>query len=198
MFGNMHSNDYVALQDVCSIITDGTHQPPRFVSEGIPFLFVSNVANNVLTYDTQKYITQDTYEQLIRRTPIEIGDVLVSAVGSFGHPAIVRDERPFCFQRHIAYMKPIRECIDSDYLHSALLTGEAQSYMDACAKGVAQRTVTLKSFKAMRIPLPPLALQQEFAAFVRQVDKLEFDAPSTNDGFRRLYDSLAWEYFAIE
>ena len=46
--------------------------------------------------------------------------------------------------------------------------------MDKVAKGVAQRTVTLKSFKEMMIPLPPLELQQEFADFVAQVDKSGF------------------------
>lgn len=174
MFGDEEGCERVELQSVCSIITDGTHQPPKFVSEGIPFLLVSNIANNAMTYDTEKYITRDTYEQLIKRTPVEVGDLLVSAVGSFGHPAIIWEDRPFCFQRHIAYFKPIRERIDSIYLHALMLMDDAQSYMDRSAKGVAQRTVTLKSFKEMPILLPPLDKQQAFAAFVQQVDKSEY------------------------
>lgn len=174
MFGMIEKDQWVQLQSVCSIITDGTHQPPKFVREGIPFLLVSNIVGNAMTYDTDKYITEETYKQLIKRTPIEVGDLLVSAVGSFGHPAIIWDDRPFCFQRHIAYLKPMREQIDSVYLHATLLTNDAQEYMDRTAKGVAQRTVTLKSFKELRIPLPPLGEQKEFAAFVQQVDKSEF------------------------
>ncbi|WP_082673302.1 restriction endonuclease subunit S [Hugonella massiliensis] len=174
MFGDLDSDDSRPLKDVCSIITDGTHQSPKFVDEGIPFLFVSNIASDVVDYETNKFISAEDYEQLIRRTPIEIGDVLVSAVGSFGHPAVVRDGRPFCFQRHIAYLKPRHNLVDSDYLHAALLSDDAQRYMDRCAKGVAQRTVTLKSFKEMKIPVPSMCLQEEFAAFVSQVDKLRF------------------------
>ena len=174
MFGMIEKDQWVQLQSVCSIITDGTHQPPKFVREGIPFLLVSNIVGNAMTYVTDKYITEETYEQLIKRTPIEVGDLLVSAVGSFGHPAIIWDDRPFCFQRHIAYLKPMREQIDSVYLHAALLTNDAQEYMDRTAKGVAQRTVTLKSFKELQIPLPPLGEQKEFAAFVQQVDKSEY------------------------
>ena len=198
MFGTYDEDSFVPLKDVCSIITDGTHQPPKFHAEGIPFLFVSNIANDALTYETGKYITEEDYRTLIKRTPIEVGDVLVSAVGSFGHPAIVREERPFCFQRHIAYLKPIREMIDSDYLHAALLSEHSQRYMDQAAKGVAQRTVTLKGFKELRIPLPPLALQQEFAAFVQQVDKLKFETQQAIDKLQMLYDSLAQEYFGRE
>lgn len=174
MFGRLNSTDLKPLKDVCSIITDGTHQPPKFVDRGIPFLFVSNITSDTVNYDTNKFISVEDYEQLIRRTPIEVGDVLVSAVGSFGHPAIVEDDRPFCFQRHIAYLKPRHDLIDSNYLHAALLSEDAQRYMDRCAKGAAQRTVTLKSLKEMKVPVPPFSLQQEFADFVAQVDKSKF------------------------
>lgn len=187
MFGGLGSDGSRSLKDVCSIITDGTHQPPKFVDEGIPFLFVSNIASDAVDYETNKFISVEDYEQLIRRTPIEIGDVLVSAVGSFGHPAVVRNGRPFCFQRHIAYLKPRHDLVDSNYLHAVLLSDEAQRYMDRCAKGVAQRTVTLKSFREMKIPVPPMSLQEEFAAFVQYVDKLRFilfENPSPMFGHR--------------
>ena len=174
MFGGLNSTDLRPLKDVCSIITDGTHQPPKFVDRGIPFLFVSNITSDAIDYETNKFISVEDYEQLIRRTPIEVGDVLVSAVGSFGHPAIVEDDRPFCFQRHIAYLKPRHDLIDSSYLHAALLSEGSQRYMDRCAKGAAQRTVTLKSFKEMKVPLPPFSTQQEFADFAASVDKSKF------------------------
>ena len=195
MFGGLDSESSRSLKDVCSIITDGTHQSPKFVDEGIPFLFVSNIASDTVDYETNKFISAEDYEQLIRRTPIEIGDVLVSAVGSFGHPAVVRDGRPFCFQRHIAYLKPRHNLVDSDYLHAALLSDDAQRYMDRCAKGVAQRTVTLKSFKEMKIPVPSMCFQEEFAAFVSQVDKSRFIAKQQIEKLQMLYDSLAQDYF---
>lgn len=48
MFGGLGSDGLRSLKDVCSIITDGTHQPPKFVDEGIPFLFVSNIASDAV------------------------------------------------------------------------------------------------------------------------------------------------------
>ena len=104
MFGE--EKERKTISDICSIITDGTHQPPKFVSEGIPFLFVSNLVSNEITFETDKFITQETYNDLIKRTPIEEGDILLSTVGSYGHPAIVKNNKKFLFQRHIAYLKP--------------------------------------------------------------------------------------------
>ena len=84
------------IKSVCKIVTDGTHQPPRFTDSGIPFLFVSNIVENALTYETSKFITEKDYSELIKRTPIELGDLLLSIVGSYGNPAIVRSTKPFC------------------------------------------------------------------------------------------------------
>ena len=50
MFGTIPKDRYAPLDRVCKIITDGTHQPPQFSNSGIPFLFVSNLANNEINY----------------------------------------------------------------------------------------------------------------------------------------------------
>ena len=169
MFGN--EKDVMTMSDICQIITDGTHQPPKFKEDGIPFIFVSNITGDRLTYDAEKFIDQDTYDELIKRTPIEVGDVLLSTVGSYGHPAVVKSDKKFLFQRHIAYLKPRREIIDSDYLHGAILSPDAQRQIEEGVKGIAQKTLNLSEIKRMQIPVPDMNRQKDFATFVRQVDK---------------------------
>ena len=169
MFGG--EKNLMAMSDICSIITDGTHQSPKFKEDGIPFIFVSNITNDKLTYEAEKFIDQDTYNELVKRTPIEIGDVLLSTVGSYGHPAVVKSDKKFLFQRHIAYLKPKREIVDSDYLHGAILSPGAQRQIEQGVKGIAQKTLNLSEIKKMRIPIPNMDKQKEFAIFVAQVDK---------------------------
>ena len=169
MFGD--ENKHVLMKDICSIITDGTHQPPKFVDKGIPFIFVSNITGNEITYDAEKFINQETYDELMKRTPLEIGDIILSTVGSYGHPAIVKSNRKFLFQRHIAYLKPRKEMIDSEYLHSAILTDDVQRQIDAAVKGIAQKTLNLSAIKELEIPLPPISGQKEFVSFKNQVNK---------------------------
>ena len=169
MFGD--EKNVMAMSEICQIITDGTHQPPKFKEDGIPFIFVSNITGDKLTYDAEKFIDQDTYDELIKRTPIEMGDVLLSTVGSYGHPAVVKSDEKFLFQRHIAYLKPRREIINSDYLHGAILSPDAQRQIEEGVKGIAQKTLNLAEIKKMRIPVPNMNRQKEFASFVTQVDK---------------------------
>ena len=185
----------MAMSDICSIITDGTHQPPKFKKDGIPFIFVSNITGDKLTYDAEKFIDQDTYDELVKRTPIEIGDVLLSTVGSYGHPAVVKSEKKFLFQRHIAYLKPRREFVDSDYLHGAILSPEAQRQIEEGVKGIAQKTLNLSEIKKMRIPVPNMVKQKEFAAFVSHVDKSKAVIQKSLDEMQLLFDSLMQQYF---
>ena len=167
----MPSSEFVPMSDVCIIITDGTHQPPKFIGKGIPFLFVSNITSNELTYNAEKFISEETYEELIKRTPLAIGDILLSTVGSYGHPAIVKSNKKFCFQRHIAYLKPNPDVINSVFLHAAILSTQVQKQIEEKVRGIAQKTLNLSEVKTLRFPLPSLDQQERFAAFVEQSDK---------------------------
>ena len=193
MFGN--EKKLMTMNEVCAIITDGTHQPPKFSDAGIPFIFVSNITGDKVTYDAEKFIDQDTYDVLIKRTPIEIGDILLSTVGSYGHPAVVKTDKRFLFQRHIAYLKPKKELVDSDYLHGAILSPDAQRQIEEGVKGIAQKTLNLSEIKKMKIPVPSLDRQKEFAVFVLQVDKSKAVIQKSLDEAQLLFDSLMQQYF---
>ncbi len=193
MFGD--ENNKMPMSEVCSIITDGTHQPPKFVSDGIPFIFVTNIIENKISYNTGKYIDQSTYDELFKRTPIEIGDILLSTVGSYGHPAVVKTNKEFLFQRHIAYLKPRKELIDSYYLHGAILSPDAQRQIETGVKGIAQKTLNLSEIKKMMIPVPDLKKQREFASFVSQVEKSKAAVQQALNESQLLFDSLMQKYF---
>ncbi len=184
-----------SLEELCKIITDGTHQPPKFTTSGIPFLFVSNIAGNKITYETEKFISEETYTELYKRTPIEIGDLLLSTVGSYGHPAIVENEKKFLFQRHIAYLKPKTDLLNSVYFHGSLLSPDAQKQIEERVKGIAQKTLNLSEIRKIKIPVPPIALQEKFAQFVQAVDAQKAKAQKSLDKAGTLYKALMQEYF---
>ena len=198
MFGDGLDDTAVELRDVCTIITDGTHQPPKFTDSGIPFLLVSNIVDNEINYDTKKLISHEEYETLIKRTPIEVGDVLLTIVGSYGNPAIVKTEQEFCFQRHIAYMKPKHELINSTYLHAAFLSNAVKKQIEVKVKGIAQKTLNLSELKTIRVNLPPHELQNSFADFVRQANKSKFEMQQEQGKLELLYKSLMQKSFIGE
>lgn len=195
MFGDVPEEEKVTIAEICKIITDGTHQPPKFTNTGIPFLFVSNIITNDICYDAEKFISKETYAELIKRTPIEIGDILLSTVGSYGHPAIVKTDRRFCFQRHIAYLKPKSDMVKSEYLRGAILSDNVQRQIDERVKGIAQKTLNLSEIRKIRLPLPPMKLQEKFTTFVVQTDKSKLVIQKSLERLEILKKALMQEYF---
>ena len=195
MFGDISNSRKVPMQDVCKIITDGTHQPPKLVLSGIPFLFVSNIVTNEIHYDAEKFISEETYNELIKRTPIEVGDVLLSTVGSYGHTAVVKENKPFCFQRHIAYLKPNNSVVNSEYLRCAILSTDLQRQIDESVKGIAQKTLNLSEIRKLRLQLPSLSLQNQFAAFVERVDQQKQTVQQSLEKLELMKKALMQEYF---
>jgi type I restriction enzyme S subunit len=126
----------------------------------------------------------------MKRTPIEVGDVLLSTVGSYGHPAIVTEEKKFSFQRHIAHLKPKRELINSQYLHTVILSHDVQRQIEQLVLGVAQKTLNLAAIKSIKIPLPQMDEQIAFNEFVEQSDKSKFELKQTIDSLAAAQKAL--------
>jgi len=167
MFGDPVKNEkeweVKKLGGVCDKITDGTHQSPIFTDSGIPFLFVSNIVNNKINYQTNTFITEDEFKILEKRTPIEIGNILITTVGSYGNPAIIEKETKFCFQRHIAFIKPNHKAINYKYLFGCLKSPFVQQQIDKKVRGVAQKTLNLSELSSLEILYPPMSLQVSYS-----------------------------------
>lgn len=165
-----------SLQSVCLSITDGDHLPPPKSETGIPFLVIGNVRMGIIDYEASRFVPSDYYEALdpIRRP--KVGDLLYTLVGSYGIPAIVRNDRPFCVQRHIGVLRPCA-LVDVNFLARAMESQLAFDQATACATGIAQKTVPLSGLRKLLLPLPPLAEQHRIVAKVDELmalcDQLE-------------------------
>jgi type I restriction enzyme, S subunit len=156
------------LQEICTSVTDGDHLPPPKAEEGIPFLVIGNVRNQVINFADCRHVSEQYYTELdpIRR-PI-VGDVLYTLVGSYGIPVLVRNSRPFCVQRHIGILRP-SILMHVDFLVRILESQFVFNQATLCATGIAQKTVPLSGLRKIHIPLPPLAEQHRIVA---KVDEL--------------------------
>jgi type I restriction enzyme S subunit len=158
------------LGDVCSRVTDGTHQPPKWETSGIPFLFVSNITSGEIDLRTEKFISEKTWRGLTRRSPIEAGDVLYSTVGSYGIPVVVRTAEKFAFQRHIAHIKPLQDHLLPEFLAAQLASPTLKHQAERVARGIAQPTVNLEDIRNFKIIIPTLEEQRRFVTYVEQIN----------------------------
>lgn len=157
---------WVRLDDICKSIMDGDHQPPPQVKSGVPFLVISNISSGKIDLTETRHVPQEYFDALSEERIACKGDVLFTVTGSFGIPVKVTVKENFCFQRHIALLKPL---MDADYLYWALRSQFVYKQCDDVAIGVAQRTVGIKPLRNMIIPLPPLAEQKRIVAKLEEL-----------------------------
>jgi type I restriction enzyme M protein len=154
----------VRLADACETITDGDHQPPPKANEGVPFVTITNIGNDhELDFTKTFFVPESYYANLSPARKPRKGDILYSVTGSYGIPVMVRSDRCFCFQRHIAIIRPAA-ALNNAYLHSLLSSPLLLNQGHEAATGVAQKTVSLNSLRNFQIPLPPIATQQAIVA----------------------------------
>ena len=176
-FGLPQGWEWVRALDICALITDGDHQPPPKADTGVPFLVIGDVRTGaVLLQGASRFVPDSYFDELDWGKKPFPGDVLYTTVGSFGIPVPVVQQQRFCFQRHIALLRPAVVDLQS-YLALALRTTLAFAQAEKGATGTAQKTVPLSVLRNLILPLPPLAEQSRIVtrveALMRLCDALE-------------------------
>ena len=159
------------IKDICSGVTDGSHNPPQGL-ENSDYLMLSskNVFDDKITFDSPRYLSQIDFEQESKRTRIKSGDVLLTIVGTVGRAAVVGENMPqFTLQRSVAVLHPNVEICDSRYLMYALQAN--RNHIESRAKGVAQKGIYLKEVADIELQIPVLSEQTHR---VKVLDKIAF------------------------
>lgn len=161
------------LKDCCTSISDGDHLAPPKASTGIPFITISNIdASNHIDFSDTLFVSYDYYDKLDNVRKAQTNDIIYSVVGSFGKPVLIKDNKPFVFQRHIAILRPNKEIVDSRYLYYIMLSRDFFMQADTVAIGAAQRTISLTALRNMKVNLPDLPTQKRIATILSRYDSL--------------------------
>lgn len=173
------------LGEVCNSIFDGDHMPPPKSESGIPFLVISNVNDGYLSFENTRFVPQEYYDAITDTRKPEKGDVLYTLVGSFGIPVVVETNAPFCFQRHMALLKP--KSINTYFLWYLLQSQEMYQKASSIAKGVAQLTVPIKGLRLMDFNCPS---EEEQIEIVRILDSLLEKEDTSKDNAESIIDQI--------
>ena len=161
------------LSKCCLSITDGDHQSPPKAENGIPFVTIANMTStNQFDFSDTMFVPRDYYEKIdIKRKAVK-DDILYSVVGSFGIPILMKENKEFVFQRHIAILRPNKDVIFPRFLFYSMLTRDFYAKADVAAMGAAQRTISLSSLRNMEIDIPEKTEQGKIVDILSAYDSL--------------------------
>ncbi len=162
-------------------VKDGTHDSPKYIKEGIPFVTQKNIKPNGLSFDDTKFITETDHEKFYKRSNVTYGDILISMIGANrGMAAIVDDKRVFSI-KNVGLIKS-SDNINMNYLLYYLKSSLAMKYVLYMSNGGAQEFVGLTALRSFPVPLPPLKEQQ---TIVRQLDALRTETQKLEAVYRQ-------------
>src|SRR5699024_5887305 len=73
--------EWVRLNNICSLITDGTHSTPKYTEYGVPFLSVKDLSKGFIDFSNTRFISEEEHTQLIKSCNPQYGDILLTKVG---------------------------------------------------------------------------------------------------------------------
>jgi type I restriction enzyme S subunit len=139
---------------------------------GIPVLSAQNIRGGELTYDTERFTTEEEYRAFARRLTLQPDDLLLTIVGTIGRAAVMTDVRPLVFQRSVAVVRPTRGAVDPRFLFHATQTSDFQEQLRRSTNQSSQAGVYLGRLKKAVVPLPPLPEQRRIAEILDRADAL--------------------------
>ena len=169
--------EWCKFQD-CMDVRDGTHDTPKYIEHGYPLITSKDFKNGKFDFSKTKYISSTDYQNIIKRSKVEVGDILYSMIGgNIGSMIQIRQENYFDMAiKNVALFKPYpKQSISTEYI-AFFLESKIREYQ-SIAIGGAQPFVGLDVFRNTLVPLPPLAEQKRIVAEIERcfalIDQIE-------------------------
>ena len=176
-FVEMFGDKNYPYESLINLILDGTSlsygivQPGNDGTGDMGVLRPVDIVDGKLTMSSIKYIDRSIGEGF-KKTELDGDELLITVRGTTGITALT-DSRfaGMNVTRGIAVIRYNRKKINSLYLNAYFNTDESQRYIQEHTRGATLQQINLSDLRIQRIMLPPLSLQNQFAAFVEEVDK---------------------------
>ena len=152
--------DGVALQwkplgELANLITKGT-TPKSYSHSGVNYIKVENIINSSISLEKKVFIYKDTHENELKRSIIELDDILFSIAGSIGRCAIASKEiLPANINQAIAIIRLKKNInLNIKYIFYILQSKSMFEYIEKFNKTSAQPNLNLKQVSDFSIPIP--------------------------------------------
>ena len=149
----------------CLDVRDGTHDTPRYVSEGVPLVTSKNLSNGRIDFSTAKLISREDSQAINQRSKVDSGDIMYAMIGSIGNPVLYQGTDEFSI-KNMALFKNIPAGMYMEYVYWFLVL--AQEDMRKAASGGVQAFVSLGYLRNYLIPVPPIAEQKRICDTIKQ------------------------------
>lgn len=168
-------------------VKDGTHDSPKYIKEGIPFVTQKNIKPDGFTIENTKFITEVDHQKFYKRSNVAFGDIIISMIGANrGMSAIVNIKDVFSI-KNVGLIKKSKN-INQHFLLYYLQSSLAMKYVKFKSNGGAQEFIGLTALRAFPIPYPESLEEQN--QIVHKLDVLSAETRKLESIYQQKIDDL--------
>lgn len=191
--------NHSTINDVCVLVTDGSHSSPKSVNDGKYMVSVKDFTDYGFDFASCRMISNDDYETLKRNGCVpQIDDILIGKDGArfFEDIIIYRQREKPALLSSIAILRCDKSKILPDFLYYVLRTPSfRQDVKDNYGSGSAIPRIILKDFKRMMVSYPSLEKQQAIISVLTAIDSKIQANTEINDNLEQQAQSYFQELF---
>ena len=171
----------------------------QFRSSGIKLINVGNIVQGQLDLsNTDRYLDEDEVAKTYAHFLIDVGDLVMATSGAtWGKVAFVEPQHlPICLNTSVVRFRPLTETTcTSVFLRAFFETKDFRRQIEQLITGSAQPNFGPSHLKLVRLPIPPLPLQREFAHRVTEIRELEASQAASRVHLEHLFQSMLHRAF---
>ncbi|MGL9784995.1 type I restriction enzyme, S subunit [Enterococcus sp. DIV0837a] len=178
--------EWVRMVDIQDV-RDGTHDTPKYVTEGVPLITSKNLKGNQISFENVKYISVKDAEKIDQRSKVSNGDILFAMIGTIGNPVLVQTHERLSI-KNVALLKQFSNKPINKFVLRYLQF--QQEIMKKNSAGGLQKFYSLTMIRKMLCPLPPLYEQKRIVAKIEELFALIDTIESNQLEFKQLAEQL--------
>ncbi|GEN71476.1 restriction endonuclease subunit S [Chryseobacterium lathyri] len=204
MFGDPVKNEkgwkYLSGEKYLTKITVGVVIKPasHYVDEGVIALRSLNIKPNRIDLSNLVYFSNSANESLLSKSILNEGDVVFVRTGLTGTAAIIPKELDGCNCIDLIITRPKENLINPRYLVFFFNSDIGKRIVSSNEVGGIQKHFNVSALKKLKIPIPPIELQNQFATIVEKVESLKKEYEASLQELENMYGTLSQKAFKGE
>lgn len=182
-------------------VKDGTHDSPKYLEEGIPFVTQKNIKDGELVLDNTKFISEEDHKKFYKRSNVKHNDILIAMIGANrGEVCQVKTKEIFSI-KNVGLIKE-SPSFDSEYLVYCLRSGKTKKYIKDNSSGSAQGFIGLTKLRELPVKITEISVQRRITknltSLENEINKLKSNQSTKLKNLEDLKKSLLEKAFSGE
>ena len=168
--GTMSEWKTIKAEEFCSTVTDGTHDSPKAKETGHFLITSKHLSPYAIDFSSAKKISEEDYQKIVKRSPVEQWDILFSMIGTIGITYLEKNSDIDYACKNMGIFKFNGNMEKAYWLYYYLQTPQAKEYILGHLRGTTQQYLPLGSLRDFPIQVPPTKIRNNITSILQTID----------------------------